>query len=212
MGSLGGSGFGVNGRYITEIKIKQLIVNGMVSSKAIVTWSDGSNETYRPGDKNIPQEVINAAPDIFKKSGKGGRKNNHNKKPPSGNNHNKKPSSGNNHTKNGKPLRPGDINMNIPKMPETKKPKPQPKPKPNKPKRDQKIDYGVHLEKIDVSNPGVMLFPNEKETRISTYSSHKSVLSNSKWQTIHRAMNRRFNDPHFDLSNKKKCLFGRSSG
>lgn len=113
--------------------------------------------------------------------------------------------------RNDSPKRPGradDINMNIPNKPQTNDPV-EPPIKKNETIKQQ-VDYGVDLEKINVVQPGEMLFNDENGQRISTYSSHDSVLSNSTWQTVHRAMNKRFDDPNFNLDDKRKCLYSKS--
>lgn len=130
--------------------------------------------------------------------------NNRNPPPPQNNNRNPHPPQ-NNDENNQRPRQPDDIKMNIPSQPEpeVKKPDP-PKPKP------QQIDYGVEMERINVKDPGSLLFTDETGNRITTYSSHNSVLSTSSWQTVHRAMNKRFDDPEFDLNNKRKCLYSKT--
>lgn len=181
------------GRYIS--KWSQRSMNGKVT-QVNVTWSDGESKTFRPGDKDVPQDVKDRMPGVFDV---------------------KEPEKKKNKKENQvQPVREEDVEINDRKKGKKKsknssnKMNQPPAPKKEKEKKEVKkeINYGVPVKDIKPEDPGALLFTDENESRKQIFSDGKNALGNANWEKIHRSMKGDFKDKDFDLKNKKKCLFG----
>lgn len=56
-------GFGMKGNYIESCQV----IENDEGSEVIVNWSDKKVTRHKPGDKNVPDEVVHIAPRVFSK-------------------------------------------------------------------------------------------------------------------------------------------------